>query len=134
MEVHINFLAIIVAAVASYIIATVWYAVLFSKLWKKLTGIEDMKPSPVKIVIVFAGSLVMSFVLYHSIVFGNAFFDISGIGGGLMGGFFGWLGFIAPVTLTNVMYEKRPWQLWILDNAFWLISLLVMGVVISFWL
>jgi hypothetical protein len=53
--------------------------------------------------------------------------------GGLMGGFFGWLGFIAPVTLTNVMYEKRPWKLWLLDNSFWLISLLVMGVILSVW-
>jgi hypothetical protein len=133
MEVHINFLAVFIAALASYVIATIWYAVLFSKLWKKLTGIEDMKPSPVKMVIVFVGSLVMSFVLYHNIVFGNSFFNISGITGGLMGGFFGWLGFIAPVTLTNVMYEKRPWKLWILDNAFWLISLLVMGIIISIW-
>jgi hypothetical protein len=133
MEVHINFLAVFVAALASYVIATIWYAVLFSKLWKKLTGIEDMKPSPVKMVIVFVGSLVMSFVLYHNIVFGDSFFNISGVTGGLMGGFFGWLGFIAPVTLTNVMYEKRPWKLWILDNAFWLISLLVMGIIISIW-
>jgi hypothetical protein len=133
MEVHINFLAVFVAALASYVIATIWYAVLFSKLWKKLTGIGDMKPSPVKMVIVFVGSLVMSFVLYHNIVFGNSFFNISGITGGLLGGFFGWLGFIAPVTLTNVMYEKRPWKLWILDNAFWLISLLVMGIIISIW-
>ncbi len=133
MEVHINFLAVFIAALASYVIATIWYAVLFSKLWKKLTGIEDMKPSPVKMVIVFVGSLVMSFVLYHNIVFGNSFFNISGVTGGLMGGFFGWLGFIAPVTLTNVMYEKRPWKLWILDNAFWLISLLVMGIIISIW-
>jgi hypothetical protein len=134
MEVHINFLAVIAAALSSYVIATIWYAVLFSKLWKKLTGIEDMKPSPVKMIIVFVGSLVMSFVLYHNIVFGNSFFNISGVTGGLMGGFFGWLGFVAPVTLTNVMYEKRPWKLWILDNAFWLISLLVMGIVISHWL
>jgi hypothetical protein len=133
MEVHINFLAIFLAALASYVIAAVWYAVLFSKLWKKLTGIEEMKPSPVKMVIVFAGSLVMSFVLYHNIVFGNAFFHMSGITGGVMGGFFGWLGFIAPVTLTNVIYEKRPAQLWLLDLAFWFISLIVMGIIISFW-
>ena len=51
-----------------------------------------------------------------------------------MAGFFGWLGFIAPVTLTNVIYEKRSqWKLWILDNAFWLISLLVMGIILSVW-
>ncbi len=134
MEVHMNVLAILVAAIANYVIATIWYAVLFSKTWVKLTGITDMKPSPLNIALVFIGSLVLSFVLYHSIVFGNAFFHMSGIAGGLMGGFHGWLGFIAPVTLSTKLYEKKPWGLWLLDNAFWLISLLVMGTILSVWM
>ena len=106
MEIHVNYLAVFVAALANYIIATVWYAVLFSGTWKKLTGIAEMKPMPLNIVLVFIGSLIMSFVLVHSIVFGNSFTHLSGAAGGLMGGFFSWLGFIAPVTLTNVLYEK----------------------------
>ncbi|MFI5251002.1 MAG: DUF1761 domain-containing protein [Bacteroidota bacterium] len=133
MEVHPNYLAVFVAALASYIIATIWYGFIFSALWKKLTGITEMKPVPVNMVIVFIGSFVMSYVLLHSIVFGNAYVKMSGIPGGLMGGFFNWLGFIAPVTMTNVIYEKRPWKLWLLDNSFWLISLLVMGAILSVW-
>jgi hypothetical protein len=133
MEVQVNIWAVIVAALANYIIATVWYAVLFGNVWKKLTGISEMKPRPLNIVLVFIGSLLMSFVLLHSIVFGNTFTHLNGAAGGLMGGFFSWLGFIAPVTLTNVLYEKRPWKLWLLDNAFWLVSLLIMGVILSVW-
>ena len=134
MEVHINFLAILVAAIANYVIATIWYAAIFPKTWSKLTGITEMKPAPLNIVLVFIGSLVLSFVLYHSIVFGNAFFHTGGVAGGLMGGFHGWLGFIAPVTLSTKLYEKKPWGLWLLDNGFWLISLLVMGVILSVWM
>lgn len=133
MDIHVNYLAVLIAALANYVIATVWYAVLFSNLWKKLTGIPDMKPSLIKMVIVFIGSVVISFVLLHSIVFGNEYLKMSGILGGLMGGFFSWLGFIAPVTLTNVIYEKRLWKLWLLDNSFWLVSLLVMGAILSAW-
>lgn len=134
MEPHVNYLAIIVAAIVNYIIATVWYAVLFRKVWQKLTGIPDMKPSPLNIILSFIGSLVLSFVLYHSIVFGNAYFKMSGIVGGVIGGIFGWLGYIAPVTLTTKLYEKKPWGLWLLDNAFWLISLLIMGIILSSWM
>jgi hypothetical protein len=133
MEVHVNYLAVFVAALANYLIATIWYAVVFGNLWKKLTGISDMKPVPMNMVIVFIGSLVMSFVLLHSIVFGNSYVGTSGVSGGLMGGFFSWLGFIAPVTMTSVIYEKRPWKLWILDNSFWLVSLLFMGAILSAW-
>ena len=134
MEIHVNYLAVFVAAVANYLIATIWYAVIFGKVWRKLTGITDMKPAPVNILLVFVGSFVLSFVLYHSIVFGNAYFKMSGIAGGLMGGFFGWAGYIAPVTLSTKLYEKKPWGLWLLDNTFWLISLLVMGVILSSWM
>jgi hypothetical protein len=111
MEMHINFLAVFVAAVVNYVIAIIWYAAIFGKLWKKLTGISNMKPSPVNIILVFIGSFVLSLILYHSIVFGNYYFKMSGVAGGLMGGFFGWLGYIAPVTLTTKLYEKKPWGL-----------------------
>jgi Protein of unknown function (DUF1761) len=133
LDIQINFLALLVAAIANYVIATVWYAVLFSGLWKKLTGIPDMKPTPIKMALAFIGSLVLSLGLVHAIVFGNAYLKMSGVSGGLMGGFFSWFGFIAPITFTNVIYEKRPWKLWLLDNGFWLVSLLVMGTILSVW-
>jgi hypothetical protein len=134
MDIKVNYLAILVAAIANYVFATIWYAAIFGKLWKKLTGIADMKPVPMNIVLVFIGSLVLSFVLCHSIIFGNAYFKISGLKGGLMGGFFGWIGYIAPVTLSTKLYENKPWRLWLLDNAFWLISLLIMGTILSAWM
>jgi hypothetical protein len=134
MDVHVNFLAVLVAAAANYLIATVWYAVLFAKVWQKLTGITDMKPAPMNVALVFIGSLVLSFVLYHSIIFGNAYLKMGGVTGGIMGGLFGWLGYIAPVTLSTKLFEKKPWGLWLLDNAFWLISLLAMGMILSLWM
>jgi hypothetical protein len=134
MEVHVNYLAVLVAAVANYAIATIWYAAIFGKLWMKLTGITDMKPAPMNMILMFVGSLVLSYVLYHSITFGMAYTGMHGVPGGLMGGFFGWLGYIAPVTLGTKLYEKKPWGLWLLDNAFWLIALLVMSAILAAWM
>jgi hypothetical protein len=134
MEVHVNLLAVLIAAFANYLFAYIWYAVIFSKLWSNITGITDMKPNPIKIILVFIGALIMSFVLYHEIAFGDKYTGITGIQGGIMAGFFSWIGFIAPLTLTGVVYEKRSWKLWILDNAFWLIALLIMGAIESIWI
>jgi hypothetical protein len=50
-----------------------------------------------------------------------------------MVGFFNWIGFIAPVTVADIVYNKRPWMLWILNNAYWLISLIVMGIILAVW-
>jgi hypothetical protein len=133
MEVNVNITAILLAAIANIIIAAVWYAVIFGRVWHKLTGIKEIKISGTNIAMVLTGSLIMSFVLYHSIAFGNAYVNMQGIEGGLMGGLFGWLGYIAPVTLIAKIYERRSWTLWLLDTGFWLVSLLVMGMILSFW-
>ena len=134
VQVHINYLAVLVAAIASYIIASLWYGVAFRKVWSELTGVADMKPAPMSLILPFVGSLFMSWVLDHATIFGNAYLHTGGVSGGLMCGFFNWLGFIAPLTLTSVVYEKRRWKLWVLDNGFWLVSLLVMGAILSAWM
>ncbi|MGO9410196.1 MAG: DUF1761 domain-containing protein [Spirochaetia bacterium] len=133
MTVPTNFLAVVVAALASFGLGALWYAVLFGKTWQRLSGTTEVKQTAVSLIVVFVGSLFMSFVLHHAIIFANTFLKTSGVGGGLMVGFFNWIGFIAPVTIGVVTYQKRPFALWLLDNAYWLISLLVMGIILSVW-
>jgi len=106
MVVHINYSAVIVAALANYAIGSVWYGVLFTKQWKTLSGISEMKLAPGVIVLGLVASFLMSYVLAHALIFASGYMKMSGIGGGLMCGFFNWLGFIAPVTLGVVMYQK----------------------------
>jgi hypothetical protein len=131
--VPVNLLAVLVAALANYIIGTLWYTVLFGASWSKLSGIAEMKPSIGPIVLGFIGALLMSYVLAHALVYASSFMSMSGIGAGLMCGFFNWIGFIAPVTLGVVIYEKKSWGLWCINNSYWLVSLLVMGVILSLW-
>jgi hypothetical protein len=92
-----------------------------------------MKPKLPAIILGLVGAFLMSYVLAHALIFGNEYLKMSGPASGMMCGFFNWIGFIAPVTLGVVIYEKKSWKLWILNNAYWLISLLVMGVILSVW-
>ena len=133
MDVHINYMAVIVAALANYIIGSIWYGVLFTKRWKTLSGISEMKLVPGFIVLGLVASFLMSYVLDHALIYASVYMKMNGMGAGLMCGFFNWLGFIAPVTLGVVMYQKKSWMLWILDNTYWLLSLLVMGAILSSW-
>lgn len=133
MAVPINYLAVVVAGLVSYIIAYLWYGPVFGKTWLKLTGLKEMKPGPAGIVIGIIGVLLISYVLDHALIFAADYTKMAGIGAGLMAGFFNWIGFFAPVTVYGVIYEKRSWTLWILDNAYWLISLLIMGIILALW-
>lgn len=133
MEVHVNYLAVAAAAVACYIFAALWYGLVFAKVWSRLTGITDMKPKPMNMILMLIGSFVMAYVLQHSLVFGDAYLKTSGVSGALAGAFFLWLGYVAVTTLGTKLYENKPWGLWLLDNAFWLLALMIMGVILSVW-
>lgn len=140
MQVPINYFAVLVAAIASMAIGFAWYGPLFGKTWMKLSGITQEKIDASKqkgmtmlYGIAALGSLVMAYVLAHALVFASAYFKISGVQAGLMVGFWNWLGFIAPVTLGAVLWEGKSPKFWLLINGYYLISLLVMGVILAVW-
>jgi hypothetical protein len=133
MNVPTNFLAVIVAALVNYIIGALWYGVIFRKAWSNLSGVGEMKVTAASVILGLVGAFLTAYILHHALFFANEYLRTSGVGGGLMVGFFNWIGFIAPVTIGVVTYEKKPFALWILNNAYWLISLLVMGIILAVW-
>ncbi len=141
VQVVVNYWAILVAALANMVLGFVWYGPLFGKLWMSLMGMtkEHMDAAKAKggmwkgYLLAFIGSLVMGYVLAHSLVFASAYLQAAGIGAGLMVGFWSWLGFIAPVTLGSVLWEGKSWKLWFLMNAYYLLALLIMGSVLALW-
>jgi hypothetical protein len=131
--VPINYLAVIAAALANYIIGALWYGAIFRKTWTKLQGLSEMKVTAASVILGIVGALLMSYILDHALIFANTYMGTSGIGNALIVSALNWLGFIAPVTIGVVTYEKKPFGLWILNNAYWLISLLLMGIILSVW-
>ena len=139
MEVNVNYLAIVVAAVASMVVGFVWYGVLFKKRWMSLMGLTSDSMANMKMTAnqaymwQFVASLVMAYVLAHSILFANAYLNVGAIQAGVMVGFWNWFGFVAPVTIGIVLWENKPWTLWFLNVSNYLVSLIVMGVILSLW-
>ena len=131
--VPVNLAAVIVAALVNYAIGSLWYGVIFRKPWLKLSGVSEMKVTALSVILALVGAFLTSYILDHAIIFASAYLRTSGVGAGLTTGLFNWIAFIAPVTIGVVVYEKKPWALWILNNAYWLVSLLVMGVILSVW-
>ncbi len=149
MAPHINYLAVLVSAVASMIIGALWYGPLFGKQWIALMSwtneqMETMKAKGGAMEanggmkkaysIMFIGSLVMAWVLAHALIFASTYLGTSGASSGLMGAFFNWLGFVGPVTLTPVLWEGKSWKLWLLNNGYYLVTLSVMGIILSLWM
>ncbi len=133
--VPIDYVSVLIGAGAAVVIGFLWYGPLFGKKWALLVGInpDTMKPSAKGIIGMVVTSLLMSYVLAHSFVFASAYLQISGLSAGLEAGFWSWVGFVAPVTVGVVLWENKPWTLWFINGGYYLVSLLVMGVVFGLW-
>lgn len=138
VAVPINYVAVVVAAVAAIVLGFLWFGPIFGKHWMKLTGMSKptmtpaMKQQMMKSYLLMSlGSLVMAYVLAHSLVFASAYTKTMGVSAGLMVGVWNWLGFVAPVKMGDQLWGNKPWMLFVVEAGYYLVSLCMMGVILA---
>lgn len=141
MDVPVNYLAVLVAAVANMILGSLWYGKFFAKPWIAMSGITPQQMEEAKskgmgksYALAFVGSLLMSYILSHVLTFATDYLGSSGVSAGIMTGFWNWLGFVAPVMLGSVLWENKPWKLWMINSGYYLASLVMMGIILAVWM
>ena len=136
IPVDVNYIAVIAAAVANMVVGALWYSsFMFGSYWIKLMGFTDKKTEEMKKAAnkayAFSGiaALVMSYVLAVFLRLA----DVSMLTEGLYVGFIVWLGFVATITLQSVVFEGRSKELFVLNNGYNLVGILVMAAVLTTW-
>jgi len=131
-----NYLAVFVAAVVYWLLGAVWYGALFNKAWMQLEAIpkeqiEAMKGAAVALpyVITFVLNLLIAFVLSQLCSWRNATTAAKGASLGVLL----WVGIVGPITYTTHMYEMRPLNLFLINEGYVLVGLLVMGAIVGAW-
>lgn len=79
----------------------------------------------------FVVALVTAFMLAHVMALSENFYGYPPVMTGLTTAFFMWLGFVAPVQLTDVIFGNKKWQLFVINTGYQLTVLLAMGLVIG---
>ncbi len=135
---HLNYLAVIVAALIPMIVGALWYSpALFAKRWLALMGKTDEEVrrggAGKAYALSFVASLVMSFVLAHFIHYTFAYTQASGGLGGFKIAFWAWLGFVITTGSSSVLFEGRRSGLYFLSMGYYLVSMLLMGLVLGAW-
>lgn len=129
-----NYLAIISAAVASFILGGI-YAALFKKQLATLNGSTDaeaqskQRPNPKSLVGIFFANLVMAFGLAYFI---NAL-DMSTVSSALWLTFWSFIAFVGPLTIGPVLWEGKSIKWWIFNNVINVICLFAMILILTFW-
>jgi hypothetical protein len=141
LQVQINLLAILVAAIANMVLGSLWYSpIMFGKKWMAEAGLTPEKLEAAKAKgmgrtygIMAISTLIMSYVLSNTLVFASTYLSDSGISAGLQAGFWNWLGFVAPVSLSAVLWDGKSWTYWFITAGYYLVSLILMGVILALW-
>lgn len=134
LDVQINYFAVLVAAAINMILGFLWYGPIFGKQWMEGMGyksVNDVDKTNMNRIYAFnmLGALVLAFVLA---LFVN-YTDASTIDQGAIIGFWAWLGFVIPTSLTTFLFEGRNRVVFSLNIGYYLASLIVMGALLAVW-
>lgn len=130
-----NLLSTVLSAVAAMGLGFLWYSpMLFGNQWMKLMGItkKDMSAAKKK---GMQNVYMMSTVgaLLTAYVFGSLL-NLTGVltvMDALKLAFFTWLGIVAPVQMTEVLFGGKTKDLFMINTGYQLASLLLMAIVFS---
>lgn len=129
----INYLAVIVAALSSFVVGWIWYGPLFGKVWMRLHGFskDDLTESSMSVPVIMVINYIATALAALAIAMflgpeANAGF---GIFAGLMIAIF-WIG---TSRLNDVLFERKPWGLYFINVGYNVVIYVVMGAILGAW-
>ncbi len=145
MYITINYLAIIVAAVANMILGALWFGPLFGKQWMRATfgsaaaakaKMENAmeKGMGMSYGLMGLGSLVMAFTLSRILAFGVRYLGLGGLSLAFSTSLFLWVGLVVPITIGVVLWDGKSWGYWALTYTYYLVGFLLMSSILTFWM
>jgi hypothetical protein len=131
----LNYFAIVVAAVASFMFGWLWYGVLLSRQWLDAVGKSEQEikggggASPMPFVIAFVAQLIMAWMLAG--VIGHLGPGEVSFQNGVIAAAFVWFGFVITTLTVNNAFQGAKRALTLIDGGHWLGVLLLQGAVIG---
>ena len=134
--VHVNFWAVLAAAVAVFVLGWLWYSpLLFFKPWMRLRGMDPVaamagaKMPAGKLVIELVRCLVLAYVIARFMALLGVTSWMSAVHVGL----FLWIGFPLILLTGSVLWENVPSKVAAIHAGDWLVKLLVIPIIVSAW-
>ncbi|MHC4975333.1 MAG: DUF1761 domain-containing protein [Planctomycetota bacterium] len=132
---NLNWLAIVVATIAMFIIGGAWYGAIFAKSWATLHELSEARVAsatrrfPMNMGAILVGDFLRAIVL--ALLIGSL--HTSGIAHGLHLGFLVWLGFSLTYDVAWALSSSTTPKAFIIDSSYRLVCLLVAGVILASW-
>ncbi len=132
----INFLAVLVSAIASFALGALWYSpVLFGKTWQLELGFSDEDLKGANMGKIFGSSFVLMLVMglgMAMLIQGHFDQEITWLSG-LKHGIYIGLVFVGASMGINMLYQRKSLKLWFIDAGYQIVFLGIMGAILGAW-
>lgn len=135
--VEVNYWAVVVSAIASMVIGSIWYGPLFGKAFIKAMGMDQWSPEKQAemkkgMTLTYLWQFVASLVMFYVFAAAMAATDMLSVMGGVQAAIWAWLGFVVPIKLGDALWGGKMSMFWIgIGNM--LVTLLAAGAIIGAW-
>ena len=127
---HLNYLAIIVAAVAVFVFAAAYYVTLARQRARLSEAARaGTRPRPWLMALELFKSLVVASVVAGLVSLGG----IADVAGALKLAIALWIAFPVVLLVGSVTQENVPWKLGAIHAGDWLAKLLIISVIVTVW-
>ena len=130
---QINYLAVIVAAISTFGIGSLWYSkLLFGNAWMKAAGISEEDTKKANMAKTFGFAFVFSFIMSLNLAL---FLEDpeTNASWGMMAGFLASFGWVAMAIGINGLFEQKSWTYILINSGYMIVSFVFMGLIIGLW-
>ena len=133
----VNYLAVLVSAVVSMVIGSIWYGPIFGKQFMRAMGMDQWTPEKQaemkkKMWMSYVGQFIASFVMFYILGGLVVGFGHTTVHGGLLTAFIVWVGFVLPLKVGDLLWGGKASLFW-LTSGNMLLTLLAAGAILGGW-
>jgi len=129
---QLNYLAIVIAAVANFGVGSIWYSkILFGDVWMRANGFSEEENENVNMGLLFAKAFVL--ILISAFILAMFIGPEGTLVTGLMAGFFVGFGWVATSLGVIDLFEQRPTAHFLVNSGYHLVAFMVMGLILGAW-
>jgi hypothetical protein len=132
MDIELNYWAILVAALSTFLIGGLWYSpTVFGKIWMRENGFteEGLKGGNMAKIFGLAFFLAIISAVNLAMFMGPEDKPEMGALWGFLAGF----GWVATFVGTHYLFERRSFTLFLINAGYSVVALTIMGVIIAVW-
>jgi hypothetical protein len=130
---HINWLAVLAAAVSTFVIGGLWYSpVLFGRAWMSVNNFSQADLAKSNMAKIFGFSFFFALIMAANL---DAFLaePKTTAAWGATAGFLAGFGWVTLGLATIALFERRSWKYMLINGGYMTVSFVIMGLILGAW-